>query len=330
MSHMHRLRPDQLKVLADPRRLAMLRRLMRAPATLSQLGREVNQHPAWVRHHLKQLEQVGLVRMTDTRPVRGFVEKYYQATAPAYLVQMTITPAYPEGEVILVTGSHDPALDLLARHLAARASAPAVIPLPLGSLDGLIALRQGVGHVAGCHLLDPDTGEYNRPYVRYFLPEQPTVLVTLAHRQQGLLVAPGNPKGIRGVEDLARPDVVMVNRNRGSGTRLWLEHRLRRLDISTDRVQGYEREVNTHDEVAAAVARGEADVGLGVLAVAQQFGLEVIPLFEERYDLVIPRAEYESDLLRPLLDYLHAAAFRRVVEGLAGYDVARTGVEVVV
>lgn len=316
---------DQLNALADDRRLTILRLLMAGPATLSQLGRACGQHPAWVRHHLKHLEQAGLVQMTTTRPVRGFLEKYYQATARAFTINTLIVPQHPDRETIIAMGSHDLALELLAVDMSKDHRVPNLLTLPVGSLEGLIALRQGAGHLAGCHLLDPELDEYNRPYVRHLFPGQPVVLVTLAHRQQGLLLPPGNPRQLRTLEDLAREDVVLINRNRGSGTRLWLDQRLHGLGIHPQQVRGYEQGVSTHTEVAQAVARGQADAGLGLLAAARQFGLDFIPLFQERYDLVIPQEQHASPLLQPLLDRLQAGDFRRAVEALGGYDTMHTG-----
>ncbi len=224
---------------------------------------------------------------------------------------------------ILAIGSHDVVLDLLAQYLARRRRRLA--SAHVGSLGGLVALRRGEAHLAGSHLLDPKTGEYNEPYVRRYLPDVPVVLVTLVHRQQGLLVPRGNPKGLRGLEDLARPDVRFVNRQRGSGTRILLDYHLQRLGISPQQVSGYEHEEYTHLAVAAAVASGRADVGLGIAAAARALDLDFIPLFTERYDLVVPEAFYTSDLLAPLWKVLQDAHFRRDVLSLPGYDVTHMG-----
>ncbi|MER3515325.1 MAG: molybdopterin biosynthesis protein, partial [Chloroflexota bacterium] len=183
----------------------------------------------------------------------------------------------------------------------------------------------GEAHLAGSHLLDETTGEYNISYVRQYLPGIPLVLITLVRREQGLIVAPGNPKGIRGLADLTRPDVTFVNRQRGAGTRVLLDYRLKRLGIDPGEMRGYEREEYTHLAVAAAVQSGIADVGLGIRAAARALGLDFISLEYERYDLVIPREHYESPLLQPLLDLLHSAAFRQVVAVLPGYDVSAMG-----
>jgi putative molybdopterin biosynthesis protein len=327
MEPLHRIRNfEQIKTLADARRLTILRLLMAAPATLSQLGGMLGEHPARVRHHLKQLEAADLVEMVDTRVVRGFTEKYYRARASAFLLQDLILPDDPEREYLAVLGSHDLALEALAERLRQRAKGRMeLLVLPVGSLDGLIALRQGNAQLAGCHLLDAESGEYNLPYVRHLLPDRQVSLLTLAHRQQGLILPAGNPLGIGGLDDLARPGLVWVNRNRGSGTRLWLDRQLGELRIAPCDLQGYQREVRTHTAVAEAVRRGKADAGLGLQAAARQFDLDFIPLFEERFDLAIAGEASDNRRLRPLLDDLQSAEFRRLVESLGGYATAHTG-----
>ncbi len=219
---------------------------------------------------------------------------------------------------ILHIGSHDLTLDLLAQFMAD--SGRRFVSANAGSLGGLIALRRGEAHLAGSHLLDPETGEYNVSYVKQYLPGVPVVLVTLVRREQGLIVAKGNPKRIESLADLARPDVRYVNRQRGAGTRVLVDYRLRVLGIAPEQVRGYEREEYTHLAVAAAVQSGVADCGLGVRAAARALDLDFVPVEWERYDLVIPKQYYESDLLKPLLDLIRGDSFRRVVAGLEGYD----------
>lgn len=224
---------------------------------------------------------------------------------------------------IFAIGSHDLTLDLMAQFLAQKgrrlASANA------GSQGGLVALRRGEAHLAGSHLLDLETGEYNISYVRQYLPGTPVRLVTLVGREQGLLVPPGNPKGLRSLADLARPGLRFVNRQRGAGTRVLLDYHLGQLGIDPASISGYEHEEYTHLAVAAAIASGRADAGLGIAAAAQALQLDFIPLFQERYDLVIPEEHYTGDLLAPLLELLHDPAFRQAVAALPGYDVSAMG-----
>ena len=188
-----------------------------------------------------------------------------------------------------------------------------------------MALRRGEAHMSGIHLLDEETGEYNVPYVRRYLPDQDVVLVTLAHRDQGLMVRPGNPKGIRGIEDLTREDVVYVNRQRGAGTRILLDYHLKRAGIDPRRIRGYDREEYTHMSVAAAVASGAADAGLGIYAAAKSLGLDFIPVAKERYDLVIPKEHLETPLVQAALEILSSPEFRAEVMKLGGYDTTETG-----
>jgi putative molybdopterin biosynthesis protein len=221
---------------------------------------------------------------------------------------------------IVAIGSHDLVLDLLAQFLAERAPGMRLTSANAGSLGGLVALRRGEAHLAGSHLLYPGSGEYNVPYVHQYLHGRPVVLITLTRREQGLIVAHGNPKGIFGLADLGRPDIHYVNRQRGAGTRVLLDHRLGESGIDPQAVQGYEREEVTHLAVAAAVASGVADCGLGIRAAARALQLDFAPVEWERYDLVIPREHIESGLLEPLLALLHDAAFHKAVGELPGYD----------
>jgi molybdate-binding protein/DNA-binding HxlR family transcriptional regulator len=316
------------RALGDELRLNILRLLMTKAATLSQLGQALDMHPAKVRYHLKQLESAGLVELVRTRVLRGFVEKYYRATAQAFLISVAILPEAAEQKTILALGSHDMALDLLSEISHEDQKTPELLTLPLGSLNGLIALRQGMGQIAGSHLLDPPSGEYNLTYVRHIFPDQEMKIVTLAHRQQGLMVLPGNPLGIKSLADISRPEVLFVNRKRGSGTRVWLDYQFEQLGIEPEQIDGYDVELNTHLQVAEAVAQRRADTGLGLMAAARKYKLDFIPLFEERYDLVIPVEYYQSTLLAPTLDQMQTASFRKAVETLGGYNAKSTGTEI--
>ena len=224
---------------------------------------------------------------------------------------------------IVALGSHDLTLDLMAQFLAERARRLA--SANVGSLGGLIALRRGEAHFAGSHLLDPESGEYNLRYVREYLPETPVVIVGLVGREQGLIVAPGNPRNLKGLQDLAGGDVSFINRQRGAGTRVLLDYHLQRAGLDASVVLGYEHEEYTHLAVAAAVASGRAACGLGIRAAAEALGLGFVPLFDERYDLVIPRVHYDSPFLRPLLDLLGDPRFRDAVAALPGYSLEPMG-----
>jgi putative molybdopterin biosynthesis protein len=174
-------------------------------------------------------------------------------------------------------------------------------------------------------LLDPATGIYNQSYVRRYLPHEDVVLVTLVGREQGWLVPAGNPKSIQGWEAAARDDVQLVNRQRGAGPRVLLDYELGKLGIKPEQVRGYGREEYTHLAVAAAVASGAADFGLGIQAAARALKLDFVPLAHEQYDLVMTRETYESDRIRPLLDLLHDDGFKTAVAAMPGYDVSVMG-----
>ncbi|MCB8943774.1 MAG: molybdopterin biosynthesis protein [Ardenticatenaceae bacterium] len=242
----------------------------------------------------------------------------------AVTVHLYRTPRQIEKTIVAI-GSHDLCLDLLAQFLAEAGSGLRLMSANVGSLGGLVALRRGEAHLAGSHLLDPDTGIYNDSYIRRYLPHQPIVLVTLVGREQGWMVPAGNPKGLQGWQDAAREDVQIVNRQRGAGTRVLLDYELGQLGITPEQVQGYTREEYTHLAVAAAVSSGTADAGLGIRAAARALNLDFVPLTHEQYDLVMPQAHYESDLLRPLLNLLHGDVFRTAVAALPGYDIQPMG-----
>jgi putative molybdopterin biosynthesis protein len=228
-------------------------------------------------------------------------------------------------KTIVAIGSHDLALDLLSNALARRTPGASLASANVGSLGGLLALARGEAHLAGSHLLDERTGEYNVSYIQRHLAGRDVLLVHLAGRVQGLIVPRGNPRGITRLHDLVRPDVLFVNRQRGSGTRVLLDFQLGRLGIDPASVRGYEREEYTHLSVAADVAGGAADVGMGILAAARALELDFVPLFNEQYQLVIPREHYESVVLAPMLAILREAQFRADVGALGGYDVADMG-----
>jgi len=228
-------------------------------------------------------------------------------------------------KTVVAIGSHDMALDLLSNALARSSPGASLASANVGSLGGLLALSRNEAHLAGSHLLDERTGEYNVSYLHQHLQDLRLVLVQLAGRVQGLIVPRGNPLGVARLEDLARSDVLFVNRQRGSGTRVLLDYQLRELEIDASSVRGYEREEYTHLAVAAAVASGAADAGLGILAAARALELDFVPLFSEQYQLVIPRRHYESEHLAPLLDILRSDDFRAEVDALGGYEVGDMG-----
>ena len=226
---------------------------------------------------------------------------------------------------ILVTGSHDLTLDLMASRLRRDHPQLTLSSSNVGSLGGLAAVNRGEAHMAGSHLLDEETGEYNVSFVRRYVRGRDVVVVNLVRRVQGLIVPKDNPKGISSLEDLSSGDLAFINRQRGSGTRMLLDYRLRQLEISPSQISGYDREEYTHLAVAAGVSAGRADVGLGILSAANAMGLDFVPLLTEQYDLVIPRELYDGELLAPLLALIRDDGFRHEVDALGGYDTSTMG-----
>lgn len=224
----------------------------------------------------------------------------------------------------LVAVGCDPSISIVAAHMHGRG-----VDLSwheMGSAAALRELAAGKAHVAGCHLLDPESGEFNLPAVASYLPF-PATVVTFAVWEQGLVIAPGNPKGIRGIEDLARPGIAIVNREPGSGSRVLLDEALKRAGVSVALIAGYDRAAVSHLSVAEAVGMGLVDTGVAVKAAAIALGLDFVPLSQERYDLVFPDHFLNDEAVAQLLMSLRSASLHRQVESLGGYDVSRMGME---
>jgi len=227
---------------------------------------------------------------------------------------------------IVCIGSHDNALDLLANSLKKKYPGLSLSSAHAGSMGGLMALKKREAHIAGTHLLDEETGAYNVSSIKRLLSGRRIILVNLIYREQGLLVLKGNPKNIKGFEDLTREDVVFINRQAGAGTRLLTDKHLRELRIKPEDVKGYEREEYTHMGVASAVLTGISDTGLAILASAKALGLDFIPVAKERYDLAVPFEFYDTDMIRALLSIIREDnEFREMVANLGGYDVSDMG-----
>ncbi|MGD0751171.1 MAG: molybdopterin biosynthesis protein [Anaerolineales bacterium] len=224
---------------------------------------------------------------------------------------------------IFCIGSHDLTMDLLAQFLIKRDRR--LTSANVGSQGGLVALQRGEAHLAGSHLLDPETGEYNISYLRKYLAGIPTMLMALVLREQGFMVKRGNPKSIKSLKDINKPGIVFVNRQRGAGTRVLLDYHLGLERIPLESIHGYHQEEYTHLGVAMAISSGRADCGLGIAAAAQALDLDFLPLFQERYDLVIPKEHATSQLLAPLFDVIADKKFRFAVVAMPGYDVSVMG-----
>jgi putative molybdopterin biosynthesis protein len=224
---------------------------------------------------------------------------------------------------IFVIGSHDLTLDLLSQFLSPFQRRLASVNV--GSLGGIMALQKGETHLAGSHLLHPESGEYNLPYIREHLPGMALRVVTLVGRTQGLFLSKGNPKEIQSLMDLIRDDISFTNRQRGSGTRLLLDYHLGELGIQADKISGYDHEAFTHLTAAAVVASGRADCALGIEAASYALDLDFLPLFTERFDLLIPEEYVSSELLKPLFETLDNPRFKDAVSERPGYDVSKMG-----
>lgn len=227
---------------------------------------------------------------------------------------------------IVCIGSHDNALDVLGNFLKKGRSGFSLSSAHVGSMGGLLALKRGEAHLAGTHLLDEGTGDYNVSAIKQHLPDRKIVLVNLVYRTQGFIVQKGNPKRIKGFEDLSRDDVVFVNRQAGAGTRLLTDLYLKRFNIDPMKVKGYHHEEYTHMAVAAAVVSGAADTGLAVLSAAQALGLDFVPVAKERYDLAIPQEYYDTPMLQALLRIVREERdFREQIVKMGGYEVSEMG-----
>ncbi|BAF60797.1 molybdopterin biosynthesis enzyme [Pelotomaculum thermopropionicum SI] len=236
-----------------------------------------------------------------------------------------LRPAGEIRETTVIIGSHDIALDVLANFLRQKYPAATLSSAHVGSLGGLAALRRGEAHCAGVHLLDEETGDYNVSYIKRYLPGIKVYLVNLVYREQGLILARGNPKKICGLEDLVREDVRFVNRQRGAGTRILLDYRLKEMGLDPARIRGYDYEEYTHMAVAAAVKAGAADAGLGIRAAAQALDLDFIGIGEERYDLCVPAGHWDTPYIRRLLEVMAMPEFQEEVRKLGGYDLRDCG-----
>ena len=226
---------------------------------------------------------------------------------------------------IVCMGSHDLVLDLAAATLRERRPETSLSSTAVGSLSGLVALRDGLCHLAGTHLLDAKTGAYNLPFVARLLEDEAVSVIRLAHRDQGLIVARGNPLGIESLDDIARTSARFVNRQRGAGTRVLLDYLLAERGIKPDALLGYEREEYSHLSVAATIAAGRADCGLGILAAGLAFELDFVRLSSEPFDLVLRNESLDDRILEPLLELLDDDSFKATVSQLGGYNVSEMG-----
>jgi len=226
---------------------------------------------------------------------------------------------------IVAVGSHDNTLDIIADQIKAGHSSLTLSSSHVGSMGGLMAIKKGVCHLAGSHLLDTDDGSYNISYIKKYLPNTKVKLINLVFRDQGLIVLPGNPKAIKGIEDLDRNDITFINRQAGSGIRILLDYKLNQLGMEPEKISGYDNEEFTHMSVAVAVLSGSVDVGLGIFAAAKALNLDFIPVVTEQYDIIIPEEYFETKNVQTLLEIINTKEFKKQVEALGGYSTEKTG-----
>ena len=236
-----------------------------------------------------------------------------------------LVPRSQVERTILCTGSHDLCLDVLNDFLCRRDPAWPLASTHVGSLGGIMALRDGMCHLAGSHLLDPEDGSYNTSYLRRYLPERDIRMLTLVHREQGFIVPRGNPRGIKTIHDLFQDGLTFINRQAGSGTRVLLDYELSRNSLDADGIPGYDQDEYTHMAVAVAVLSGKADTGLGIQSAANALGLDFVPLVEERYDLLIPGEYWDEPMIRAVREVIDTPLFRETVERMGGYSTRDTG-----
>lgn len=226
----------------------------------------------------------------------------------------------------MIICGQDNILDILARHMEKELPQQRFLRNYIGSIDGLLALYRGTANVVTAHLWDSDTDTYNLPYVRRLLPGHRALIINLAYRMEGFYVRKGNPKSIKTWEDLARPSVRLVNRERGAGARVLLDEKLRALNINHENIIGYDYEEMSHLAVASSVARDKGDVGVGIETAALQVReIEFIPQQKERYDIIIRQDDANKPQFQTLLAVLRSKEFRDEIQGVGNYDLIHTG-----
>jgi len=234
-------------------------------------------------------------------------------------------PAPARADLLRFSGSHDLAIELLVTHMKSLYPSVHLNASFVGSLAGLVALECGEADIAGAHLLDEESGQFNIPFIRRLMPSETVAVMNLVQRVQGLMTAPGNPKQIINLADLKRPDVAFINRQKGSGTRIYLDSHLLQLGISPSQIKGFEREETTHVGVATVVAEGKADAGIGTQSAAASDGLDFIPLMKERYDLMCLKDNFDRSPLAWLAVTVRSRDFKAMLNSMPGYDTSDTG-----
>ncbi|MDD2553853.1 MAG: helix-turn-helix transcriptional regulator [Desulfotomaculaceae bacterium] len=310
------LTPEEVAVILNIAKNTVYELIKRGELTAYRIGRKLRIDPQDVEIYKKKGKKIEMAS-TNMPAMNTFPAQ--QIKTPLEADQFTSSPK-------LVICGQDVLLDILARHLERHPGGTYTLRHHVGSFNGLLALYQEKAHLVSVHLWDGDNDVYNLTYVRYILCGTPAVLIHLACRMQGFYVAKNNPKSIMTWQDLIRPDVLFINREKGCGTRVLLDEKMRREGIDRKQINGYEREENSHLAVASAVSRGEADVALGnEKASLQVRGIEFVPLQKERYELVILKDDIDLPPFQAVIEILQSQEFKNELEGVGDYDLTELG-----
>jgi len=255
---------------------------------------------------------------------KKLIDEWIESNAQKGLGQMKQKSRRIEGG-LLASGSNDPILDMLQTYMRKAYPEFYIFSANTGSTDGLKALNMGYTDIAWSHLFDPKSGTYNLPFLPSFLPNVKPVVVNLFNRELGFLVAPKNPLHIQGFEDLPQKGIKFINRQKGSGTRVLLDHHLKGLRIPASKIQGYEEEVNTHFEVGLSILSKEADAGIGTIAISKLLGLSFIPITQESFDMILDQSTFFDKGIQAFIEILNSQGFRSRVEGLGSYSFKNSG-----
>jgi putative molybdopterin biosynthesis protein len=255
---------------------------------------------------------------------KKLIDEWIESHAKTGLEQAREKSQKVEG-ALLASGSNDPILDILQTYMRKAYPEFYVFSANTGSTEGLNALNKGYTDIAWSHLFDPQSGDYNIPFVSTLLPNLQPVVVNLFHRDLGFLLAPGNPLHIRGFADLKKKKVRFINRQKGAGTRVLLDHHLQKLDIPSSEIKGYENEVYTHFEVGLAIVSKEADVGIATIAISKLLSLSFVPITQESFDMILDQSTFFAKGVQAFIEVLNSAGFRSRVERLGSYDFSHSG-----
>jgi putative molybdopterin biosynthesis protein len=321
----HYQNDEAFRVLGEPTRISIMRQLLLKPATISQLGASLEKHPAQVKYHITQLEKIGLVELAYVKTIRNYTEKYYRSKSNAVFLNRAIFPEPSYKGQIVILGGDGPALEFLITTINTLIGADVFCHIPAGSLDSLIYLRENYCQIAGCHLLDYESGDFNVTYIRHLFSLKDMSMVTFGHRNQGLIYRNHEETKITCLSDVVKNNLTFVNREMGTATRLRLDKMLKEENISPVNLKGYANEVQNYSEIGEYIQNKKADVGLGMESIAKQMGLGFHFLFKERYDLVMAEDTSELPYVKLLIDTLQSPDVCHEIESLGGYDMSHAG-----